>query len=266
MSSMGALIRDLRTARGWSQGQLADELCRASGHPTVTREEISRWERGVRVPGPFWLPHLADVLQTPQGVLENERLKRRAFLQVAALAPIAGMLPVAGDALGITVDDVVASVAGGDFSPLTELQTAHAADLAVATVSSHDRASLLHLARWSRDGESDVLRVNAAGILAKSTTDDELLDGAVASLINDTAVRRRYLSAVVARVGRTRTTLAKEIFNPRDAGARWCAAYLLGRDGSPAATRTLRRALAAEPVRENIRTIGMVLNGVDPCA
>ncbi|MEV0810170.1 hypothetical protein, partial [Micromonospora sp. NPDC050200] len=38
---LGPLIAQLRLARGWSQQRLADELCAASGAPTVTRHEIS---------------------------------------------------------------------------------------------------------------------------------------------------------------------------------------------------------------------------------
>lgn len=264
--SMGALIKELRSARGWSQGQLADALCEASGRPTITREEVSRWERGVRVPGRFWLPHLATVLQAPLSMLEAYRVQRRAFLRMATLAPIAGVLPaVSGGGIEATVDDVVASIAGGDPGPLAALQTSHEADLAIAGVSSQDRPTLLHLAKWMDDGDNDVLRVNAAGILAKSTADAELLDAASLALIRDHDVRRRYISAVVARTGKSTKALAAEVLNPRDSGARWCAAFLLGRDGSPAAARALRRALRVEPVRENIRTIGMVLNGVNPC-
>lgn len=65
-----ALLRRLRQARGWSQQRLADELCRVSGHPTVTRQEIYRWECGRRSPQ-WWLPHLALALEVPQTALER---------------------------------------------------------------------------------------------------------------------------------------------------------------------------------------------------
>jgi hypothetical protein len=45
-------------------------LCAASGHPTITRHEISRWERQERIPSQFWLRPLADVLAIPIGVLQ----------------------------------------------------------------------------------------------------------------------------------------------------------------------------------------------------
>ncbi len=55
----------------------------------MTREDISRWERGKRSPGPFWLRHLATLLEVPLTVLENDTVKRRTFLTSAAAAAIA---------------------------------------------------------------------------------------------------------------------------------------------------------------------------------
>lgn len=85
----GGLIRELRLAHGWSQGHLADKLCRTSQHATVTREDVSRWERGKRTPGPFWLRHLATVLEVPITALETDPVKRRTFLTDAAAVAIA---------------------------------------------------------------------------------------------------------------------------------------------------------------------------------
>lgn len=59
--------------------------------------------------------------------------------------------------------------------------------------------------------------------------------------------------------------LAAELSNPRDVGARWCAAWLLGQDGSSGAMAALAAALRTEPVTETVRTIGMILNADDPC-
>ncbi|MEV6816815.1 helix-turn-helix domain-containing protein [Micromonospora sp. NPDC051296] len=61
----GPLLTRLRLARGWSQSRLAAELCAAAGVPTLSRHEISRWERQVRRPGRFWRRWLAEVLATP---------------------------------------------------------------------------------------------------------------------------------------------------------------------------------------------------------
>lgn len=88
---IGELIRDLRKARGWSQGQLADELCRLSG-ASISREYISRrWESGRSEPSPFWLRHLSAALDVPLSVLEHDSMKRRTFitdLAATAIAPV----------------------------------------------------------------------------------------------------------------------------------------------------------------------------------
>jgi hypothetical protein len=55
------------------------------------------------------------------------------------------------------------------------------------------------------------------------------------------------------------------MFNTGDAGARWCSAYMLGREGTPAARHVLGRALHTEPVAEVVRAIGLILNGDSPC-
>lgn len=96
--ALGALIRDLRSALGWSQSRLASELNKISGHPTVTRECVSRWEHGKRSPK-FWLRHLATALQIPLTTLEQaERMERRTFLTDAAAAVIAPL--AASDLIG----------------------------------------------------------------------------------------------------------------------------------------------------------------------
>jgi transcriptional regulator with XRE-family HTH domain len=95
---LGSLIRDLRLALGYSQGRLADLLCKV-GHETVTREMISRWESGKRVPRPYWLRHLATVLEVPFQVLEDAKVRRRNFLTNAAATTIAPL--VASDLISV---------------------------------------------------------------------------------------------------------------------------------------------------------------------
>jgi transcriptional regulator with XRE-family HTH domain len=77
---LGALIRELRESLGWSQSRLASAVCAVAHHETVTREIVSRWETGKRVPGPWWLRHLATVLQVPFEILERAGVDRRHFL------------------------------------------------------------------------------------------------------------------------------------------------------------------------------------------
>ena len=86
---LGAAIRELREALGWSQSRLAPALCKVSQHATVTRENGSRWETGKRVPGAWWLHHLATVLQVPLETLERAGVARRHFLTDVAGVSIA---------------------------------------------------------------------------------------------------------------------------------------------------------------------------------
>ncbi|MEU8182697.1 helix-turn-helix domain-containing protein [Micromonospora sp. NPDC049044] len=64
-AQLGPLLARCRLARGWSQQRAAAELCAAAGVPTLSRHEVSRWERQRRVPGAFWLGWLAVVLDVP---------------------------------------------------------------------------------------------------------------------------------------------------------------------------------------------------------
>lgn len=75
---LGALLARLRLDRGWSQQRLAERLRAASGMPTVTRTEISRWERGRRRPEVYWLQWLAEVLDVPLDELLLARAQTEA--------------------------------------------------------------------------------------------------------------------------------------------------------------------------------------------
>jgi transcriptional regulator with XRE-family HTH domain len=69
--TLGALITRVRTDAGLTQLRLADMLCAAAGAPTVTRNEISRWEREERIPRGYWLAWLALCLDVPLAQLER---------------------------------------------------------------------------------------------------------------------------------------------------------------------------------------------------
>jgi transcriptional regulator with XRE-family HTH domain len=69
--SIGALLVRLRLAQGRSQLRLAEQLCAASGVATLTRHEISRWEREERIPSGGWLRWLAFVLDASLEELEH---------------------------------------------------------------------------------------------------------------------------------------------------------------------------------------------------
>jgi hypothetical protein len=61
--------------------------------------------------------------------------------------------------------------------------------------------------------------------------------------------------------------LIRELQNPGDAAARWCAAFLIYKIGA-ASRNDVRAAVAdamrTEPVVENVRTLAALAAGVDP--
>lgn len=165
----------------------------------------------------------------------GDEVNRRGFFTVAGL--LAANAKIAAE--------LAASVAGNDPGPLATVQTTHGTDLAIATLA--DRDTVAHLRRWVDDGDSPVLRVNAAGILAKVPGQLEA-STVTAALSRDLDVRNLYMTAVVARVCGLDWSLAaqlaenpvdfpqpilaaqrfaREALSDRDAGARWCSAAML---------------------------------------
>ncbi len=76
--SIGPLLFRLRTERGRSQLRLAEMVCAAAGASTVSRHEISRWERETRIPSRFWLRWLAHTLEADIAELEQAAGRTRA--------------------------------------------------------------------------------------------------------------------------------------------------------------------------------------------
>jgi transcriptional regulator with XRE-family HTH domain len=218
----GEVLRAARQAAGLSLSVMASRthFCKSmlsqveTGKRTATVAVVTAYERVLGVP-------FSDV-------------QRRDFLKVAGL--------IAGNAVVVT--DLAASLAGNDSVPLTMVQTTYGIDLALATLV--DRGGVAHLRGWLDDG-NPVLRVNAAGILAKLPGQRESTTVA-AVLARDPDVSSRYATAVVSRLfglGWARSAelaadptlfprpemaarrLADEVLTDRDAGARWCSAMLL---------------------------------------
>ena len=69
--TLGALLARVRSELGITQLRLAARLCAAAGNPTVSRHEVSRWEREERIPTGYWLRWLAVVLDHPLEDLER---------------------------------------------------------------------------------------------------------------------------------------------------------------------------------------------------
>ncbi|MBM0280129.1 helix-turn-helix domain-containing protein [Micromonospora tarensis] len=84
---LGPLLARCRLARGWSQQRTAAELCTAAGVPTLSRHEVSRWERERRVPGGFWLGWLAVVLDVPLVTLAEAAAATRRAGSTRATGP-----------------------------------------------------------------------------------------------------------------------------------------------------------------------------------
>ncbi|MGI5152593.1 helix-turn-helix domain-containing protein [Plantactinospora sp. CA-294935] len=175
---------------------------------------------------------------------------------------------------------VFGEITAGASGRLETTQTSHATDLVIREFVQQDAASEATLSRWMRGGATDVLRVNAAGILAKVEV-PETADRVIAALRADEAMRALYLTAVASRVlglpwvlatqfaqgsavagPDAALKLAEELRNPRDAAARWCSrASAAGREPVRAAVAD---ALRTESASENLRTMAALLAGADP--
>ncbi|WP_203935950.1 helix-turn-helix domain-containing protein [Planosporangium mesophilum] len=82
--SFGELVARRRRDLGLSQNQLADRICALSGRSTLTRHEVSRYERGVRLPGQTFLVAYAAALDLQPVVLVRAVHVARARRQTRA--------------------------------------------------------------------------------------------------------------------------------------------------------------------------------------
>ncbi|MFI5914945.1 hypothetical protein [Dactylosporangium sp. NPDC051541] len=133
--TFGALLTRLRLARGRSQLRLAEMLCAAAGQATITRHEVSRWERGERVPGPPWRAWIAFVLQVPLDDLERAAGRTRH-----------DRLPgprVAGPSAGAPHDRAATPTAGAprDRAAARPMVAPHDRAAGPTAVPPHDRAA-----------------------------------------------------------------------------------------------------------------------------
>ncbi|SDU63112.1 Helix-turn-helix domain-containing protein [Jiangella alkaliphila] len=85
---VGELIRRARGRLGFSQYEIAAELARVSGNDSLTREEFARWERGRRIPGPYWRRWLSSVLDVPMGELVAAARVSRAARSTSPHRPL----------------------------------------------------------------------------------------------------------------------------------------------------------------------------------
>ncbi|WP_205855766.1 helix-turn-helix domain-containing protein [Phytoactinopolyspora endophytica] len=86
---VGVMIRRVRILLGYSQYEIADLLVEISGNWSLTREEVSRWERGKRIPGPYWRGWISEVLRLPRGDVDAAaHIARNARKDVAAAGQV----------------------------------------------------------------------------------------------------------------------------------------------------------------------------------
>lgn len=118
--AIGPLLVRLRQARGWSQLRIAEMLCGAAGTSTVTRHEVSRWEREQRIPGAYWRGWLAVVLDVPPDVLETAVVRGSAATTHCSSS-------TGGERCAPTAGDLLATL-DADRNDLRELAHAWLAD------------------------------------------------------------------------------------------------------------------------------------------
>ena len=114
----GPYLAQLRLRRGWSQLRLAEQLCAASGSPTVTRHEVSRWEREDRLPADFWLGWLAVVLDAPVDGLAAAAERSRARHRLVAPERAGPARPESRDRVGLDLLGLAHTWLTGDETPL----------------------------------------------------------------------------------------------------------------------------------------------------
>jgi transcriptional regulator with XRE-family HTH domain len=244
----GHAVLALREAMRLSQKEFA---ARAQG---VSQQSISAWERGkskrISAVGEQAMDRLLagcdpaarqrfhSVIpssdESRPHIGHHEDVNRRSFLQAMGLSAVSPIVP-----------DMAASLAGGDASVLATVQTSHVVDRAIA--AEIDKSTVRRMLMWAQDDGSELVRVNAAGILAKIQAGPA--DAVVRVLTHDYDVSRRYMTAVVARVlgvdhgqaagyvvspetapvQQLAQSLTAETINPNDVGARWSAATMLAR-------------------------------------
>lgn len=214
----------------------------AIGH--ISKGHLHNVEAGRRTASPA-------VIQAYEKALS---MHRRHLFQFAAVS--FGSIVVGSDEAS-TARDMYSTIAAGDDGPLATIQTTHAVDHAIQRLAVRETKSVAQLLSWLHDGSSPVLRVNAAGILAKMGS-PELADDVALALLRDAEARELYLTAVRQRVGSDPKNLLAELPNPADSGARWCAAWLVsGTEHSGAIVEAMR----VEQSKENLRAMALAMTG-----
>src|SRR5256714_5199966 len=215
-------------------------MARRTGY---SRSFLGNLETGARQPTPA-------IIRAYERAL-GEDVYRRSVLVGMASAMVGAAVP------DVAVD-VVRDIASERSRLLSTVQTSHEIDKVIGSLVAKDMPSVGSLLKWMRSG-SAVLRVNAAGILAKMGA-PAMDNDVVQALKADRESHDLYLTAVVSRVlglpwddagnlavsgqplsdPREVESFATEARNPYDSGARLCSVLMLARTGpdDPAIVRT----------------------------
>jgi transcriptional regulator with XRE-family HTH domain len=283
-------MRRLREEAGLSLRRLAALVRYSRPHVAEVEDPNKRLPSAMVVAAIDQAVNAGGRLTTLREQAHNDLVKRREALRViaaGATGAIASKLATGGHDIH-AAETLVNDILADDSRRLSLKQTTHNVDHCVKDLllSSHARPGTL--VTWMHADSSPTLRVNSAGILAK-VADPALSDQVVRRLGTDGPLRERYLTAVLNRVsgmewdvsatlaermcsGRESppmsadalASFAVEVRNPRDAGARWCSAFVLGlhRESEPGkAYPALDDALAVEESPEMRRAIGRAVSG-----
>jgi hypothetical protein len=265
-----------------TQHELAELLCEEDGNADGQpgRDGVKRWESGKVVPGKRWIASLAPVLSLPPAELHaaarDARMERRTFLAATGMAALSAPRRT-------ELRDMLASIAGGDESWLSQHIGPYDFTAQWANLANRDQGTRRRLVRWLDGGSTSLLRGNAQSTLFK-TQRPELIERAELSMRHDEETRGRCLRCFTRRAfrltwpdARAYTAVAAPdaeiqklgalLHDPHDASNRWCAAVYLAEavsGGSGPARALLAGALRSEDSRENLRAIGLAMNGEHP--
>lgn len=97
---MESKLKQARKACGWTQGRLAEELCAlcdtAIAVAAVDYTMVSKWERGLHKPSPYYQEKLCALYRASPielGFVEENDVKRRTALKIAGAGMVTAMFP-----------------------------------------------------------------------------------------------------------------------------------------------------------------------------
>ncbi|MEU7821753.1 helix-turn-helix transcriptional regulator [Catellatospora sp. NPDC049133] len=202
---LGALITHRRRQLGQSQERLAEQLCALSGRVTITKNEVSRYERGRRVPNARSLKLLAAALGLPLVDLERAAAGARSRA-VTPAEPVAAAVADAAEREEGAVDrrEMLRQLAAASLVVAGwPVGTAHGVDLPARVTAEHvaelREATGLYRTWVRRHGGGGLGRHVAALLERASMMHSAARDGATRTLLLECIADLAGLGAYVAR-------------------------------------------------------------------